>query len=204
MVSNKTLSLVPDEMDRRKAHRLMLSVVAPRPIAWVSTIGPDGTPNLAPFSFFNGVSGNPPTVMFSVGRRQGEPKDTLRNVQETPEFVVNMVSEALAEAMNETAGAWTYGVSEFDVAGLEAAPSVDVKPPRVADTPVALEARVTQIVPVEGSTSTMVLGRIIRYHVREDLLRPNGQVDMKRLLPITRLGGNEYATIGDVFEMFRP
>jgi len=203
-VPYKMTSIVPDELPPRDAYRLMLSVVAPRPIAWVSSVGADGTLNLAPFSFFNGVGGTPPTVMFSVGQRKGQIKDTLRNVQETGEFVVNLVNEALAEAMNQTAGEWSYEVNEFEIAGLSAAASVDVHPPRVAEAPVAMEAKVTQIVPVLGTTSTMVLGRILRYHVRDDLLRPEGLVDATLLRPLARLGGDEYATVGKVFTMKRP
>jgi flavin reductase (DIM6/NTAB) family NADH-FMN oxidoreductase RutF len=198
------ISIVPEELPPRDAYRLMLSVVAPRPVAWVSTIGADGALNLAPFSFFNGVGGTPPTIMFSVGQRKGKAKDTLRNVRETGEFVVNIVSEELAEAMNLTSGEWDYQVNEFELASLETAPSIDVKPPRVALAPVAMEAKVTQIVPVEGTTSTMVLGRIIRYHIREELLRPNGLVDATLVRPVARLGGDEYATIGRVFSMARP
>jgi len=200
----KTLSIIPEDLPLRDAYRLMLSIVAPRPIAWVSSIGADGTLNLAPFSFFNGVGGTPPTVMFSVGQRKGKAKDTLRNVQETGEFVVNIVSEELAEAMNITSGEWDYEVNEFELAGLETAPSIDVCPPRVALAPVAMEGKVTQIVPVVGTTSTMVLGRILRYHIREELLRPNGLVDATLVRPIARLGGDEYATIGRVFSMARP
>jgi len=203
-MQNTMISKVPDEMPPRDAYRLMLSVVAPRPIAWVSTIGADGTLNLAPFSFFNGVGGTPPTIMFSVGQRKGKTKDTLRNVQETGEFVVNIVSEELAEAMNITSGEWDYGVNEFELANLETAPSIDVKPPRVALAPVAMEAKVTQIVPVVGTTSTMVLGKILRYHIREEMLRSNGLVDATLVRPITRLGGDEYSTIGRVFSMLRP
>lgn len=203
-MEQKIISIAPDELPPRDAYRLMLSVIVPRPIAWVSTIGADGTLNLAPFSFFNGVGGTPPTVMFSVGLRKGQIKDTLRNVRETGEFVVNLVNEELAEAMNRTSGEWSYNVNEFELAGLATAPSIDVRPPRVAAAPVAMEAKVTQLVPVIGTTSTMVLGRILRYHIREGLLRPNGLVDATLLRPITRLGGDEYATIGRVFSMVRP
>lgn len=206
-MADKFVSIVPDELERADAYRLMISVIVPRPIAWVSTVGADGTPNLAPYSFFSGVGGTPPTVMFSVGRSRRESgplKDTLRNAQETGEFVVNLVDESLAEAMNLTSGEWPPGVDEFEVAGLETAPSVDVKPPRVAASPVAMEARVTQIVPVEGTTNTLVLGRVLRYHVREGLLRPNGMVDSALMRPVARLGGTEYATFGEVFSMPRP
>ncbi len=200
----KILTLAPHDMPRRDASRLLLSIVAPRPIAWVSTLSAEGKPNLAPFSFFNAVASNPPVVMISIGQRKGQSKDTLRNVQETGEFVLQLVNEALAEAMNLTSGEWEYGANEFELAKLETAPSWEVRPPRVAAAPVAMEARVSQIIPVEGAAATLVLGRIVRYHLREDLLRPNGLVDAAALQPIMRLGGEEYTTLGRVFEMARP
>lgn len=200
----KNISMSPDELPPREASRLLLSIIAPRPIAWVSSMGADGSLNLAPFSFFTAVSANPPTVMIAVGARKGVPKDTLRNVQETSEFVIHIVDETLTEAMNLTSGEWEYGVNEFELAALETIPSIEVKPPRVAAAPVALEAKLAQIVPVEGTTSTLILGRIARYHLRADLLRSDGLIDATLLQPITRLGGAEYATIGRVFEMSRP
>ncbi len=204
-MTQQTISIAPEDLSPPEAYRLMISVVVPRPVAWVSTLGADGTRNLAPYSFFNGVSGTPPVVMFSVGRSRtrGE-KDTLRNVRETGEFVVNIVDHALAGAMNITSGEWPYEADEFALAGLEAAPSVEVKPPRVAAAPAAMECRLHQIIPVEGTTSTMVLGRIVRYHLREGLLRPNGLVDATLMQPIGRLGGDEYATLDRVFTMTRP
>lgn len=200
----KSISMTPGELPPREASRLMLSIVAPRPIAWVSSMGADGSLNLAPFSFFTAVSANPPTVMVAIGARKGKPKDTLRNVQETGELVIHIVDETLAEAMNLTSGEWEYGVNEFELAALETIPSLEVKPPRVAAAPVAMEAKLAQIVPVEGTSSTLILGRILRYHLRADLLRPDGLIDATLLQPITRLGGAEYATIGRVFEMSRP
>ena len=182
------VSIVPDELHPRDAYRLTTSVVVPRPIAWVSTVGSDGTLNLAPFSFFNAVHGNPPTVMFSVGQRLGNPKDTLRNVQETGEFVVHIVDEALAEAMNQTSGDWGYDLNEFELAGLETTPSIDVKPPRVAQAAIAMETRLLQMVHVEESKYTIILGRIVRFHIREDLLRDDGLVEPTLLKPIARLG----------------
>ncbi len=198
------LEIDPASLDPRDAYRLFASVVAPRPIAWVSTVGADGTRNVAPFSFFNAVGGNPPTVMFSVGSRSGQPKDTLRNARETGEFVVHIVDEALAERMNRTSGEWPYDVDEFEQAGLSTTASRVVAPERIAEAAVAMEGRVTQIVPVEGTQYTMIVGRIVRYRVRADLLRDDGLVDALRLRPIARLGGDEYATVGGVFEMLRP
>lgn len=202
--ARQTITIVPEELSARDSYRLLISLVVPRPIAWVSSIGADGSLNLAPFSFFNAVSGSPPIVMVSIGQRKGQPKDTLRNVQETGEFVVNMVDRDLAEAMNQTSGEWAYEVDEFELAGLETAPSIEVRPPRVAAAKVALEAKLTQVIPIEGSTSAMILGRVVRFHIRDGLLRPNGLADAALLQPVARLGGDEYATLGQIFAMARP
>lgn len=198
------LSFVPEEMEPRAPYHLLTSIVAPRPIAWVSTMSQDGKPNLAPYSFFNAVAGFPPTIMFSVSYRQTkEPKekDTLRNVREVKEFVCHIVDEAMANAMIETAVDLPYGVNEFEVAQLDTVCATDVQPLRIADAAVAMECQVTQIVPVEGATNVMVLGRVLRFHVREDLYRPElGLVDTVRMQPITRLGGAvEYTKIGELF-----
>jgi flavin reductase (DIM6/NTAB) family NADH-FMN oxidoreductase RutF len=142
--------------------------------------------------------------MISVGKRHGNPKDTLRNVQETGEFVINIVNEELAAAMNQTSGEWDYDVDEFVRAGLATTPSIDVRPPRVANAPIALECKVTQIVPVIDTPYTMILGRVLRFHIRAGLLRPNGLIDASLLKPVARLGGDEYAMLGRVFEMKRP
>lgn len=205
MIAEQTmLTITPADLDPRDAYRLLISAVVPRPIGWASTIGLDGTLNLAPFSFFNAIGGNPSTVMISVGKRHGNPKDTLRNVQETGEFVINIVNEELAAAMNQTSGEWDYDVDEFVRAGLATTPSIDVRPPRVANAPIALECRVTQIVPVIDTPYTMILGRVLRFHIRAGLLRPNGLIDASLLKPVARLGGDEYAMLGRVFEMKRP
>ena len=203
-MSTRMTTIIPTDLDPRDAYRLLISVVVPRPIGWASTIGADGTLNIAPFSFFNAVSNMPLTVMISVGQRKGQPKDTLRNARETGEYVINIVDEDLAAAMNITSGEWAYDVNEFDRAGLTTAASIDVKPPRVAAAPVALECKVTQIVPVQDTTYTLILGRVLHFHIRADLLRPNGAIDAALLRPVARLSGDEYATLGRVFEMKRP
>jgi len=203
-MSQEMISIVPTDLDPRDAYRLLISAVVPRPIGWASTLGADGTLNIAPFSFFNAVSNMPLTVMISVGQRKGQPKDTLRNARETGEFVINIVDEDLAAAMNVTSGEWAYDVNEFDRAGLATTASIDVQPPRVAAAPIALECKVTQIIPVQDTTYTMILGRVLRFHIRAGLLRPNGQIDAARLKPVARLSGDEYATLGRVFEMKRP
>jgi flavin reductase (DIM6/NTAB) family NADH-FMN oxidoreductase RutF len=202
------VTLVPEQMAPRAPYHLLTSIAAPRPIAWVSTISAAGAPNLAPFSFYNAVAGFPPTVMFSVSyrvTRAPRVKDTLRNVQEVGEFVTHVVDEALSEAMILTSADLPPGTNEFEIAALRAVPSIDVKPPRIAAAPVAMECLVTQIIPVEGATNVMVLGRVLRFHVREDLLRPNGLVDTMRMKPVTRLGGPvEYSKIGELIHLRIP
>ena len=199
-----TISITPGDLHPRDAYRLMLSIVVPRPIAWVSTLGSDGTINLAPFSFFNAVGGTPPTIMVSIGERTGKPKDTLRNVLETGEFVVHISNEALVVQMNETSGDWAYGDNEFELADLTQVPSIDVKPPRIADAPVAMECKATQIVPVSETHYTLVLGQVLRYHIREDLLGQDGLVKSLDLGAVARLGGDEYTAIDRVFALSRP
>ena len=198
------VSINPDELPSAAAYRLLVSCVVPRPIAWVSTISSEGVLNLAPYSFFNAVSGSPLTVMFSVSSRRGRPKDTLINARQTGEFVLNVVDETLAEAMNQTSAEWDYEVDEFERAGLESIPSTVVRPPRVALARVALEAKVSQILPLEGTDSTLVFGQVVCFQLQAGLRRDNGLVDANLLRPLTRLGGEEYATFGEVFTMARP
>jgi flavin reductase (DIM6/NTAB) family NADH-FMN oxidoreductase RutF len=199
-----SITIVPSDLPPRDAYRLMISILVPRPIAWLSTCGSDGSLNLAPFSFFNGVGGTPPTIMVSIGQRQGRPKDSLRNIQETGDFVVNIVGAELAESMNLSSGEYAYDVDEFDLTRLDTLPSLDVTPPRVALAPAAMEVKATQFVPIDGTSYTLVIGQILRYHLRDGILRPDGLVDVHKLNPLARLGGDEYALLERVFEMKRP
>lgn len=199
------LSFVPAEMDDPAPYHLLTSIVAPRPIAWVSTLNANGTTNLAPFSFFTAVAGFPPTIMFSVSYRRKEPrvKHTLSNVREVGEFVCHIVDEAMADAMAKTAMDWPSGVSEIDITGLTAVPSFDIKPLRILESPVAMECKVTQIIPVENATNVMVLGQVLRFHIRDYLYRSDlGLVDTIAMKPIMRLGGPvEYTRIGELFHL---
>jgi flavin reductase (DIM6/NTAB) family NADH-FMN oxidoreductase RutF len=194
----------PSTLDRRQRYRLLISTVAPRPIAWVSTCNLEGQTNLAPFSFFQALSGTPPLVMLSVGRREGRPKDTLRNIQDTGEFVINMVDETVAERMNLTSGEYGPDVDEFALTQLTRAPSEVVSVPRVAESPVSMEARLTQIVPLTGSDYSIIVGEIVRWHITDGLLAPDGLIDIARIRPIARLARDEYTKFGEVFEMIRP
>lgn len=183
-------------------------MIVPRPIAFVSTRSPDGSANLAPFSFFMGVSGEPPLLALSVSTREGEPKDTARNLVETGEFVVNAATEALAEAVNHASGDWPAGVDEFALTGLTPAPSVRVAAPRVLEAAFALECRTHTVVPL-GTAPTdtrLVVGEVVWIHVRDDVLEPGESplVDATRLRPIARLGRNLYSRLGEVFALDRP
>ncbi|MFI5357433.1 MAG: flavin reductase family protein [Opitutales bacterium] len=191
----------------RDAYRWMTAMILPRPIAWVSTISADGKTNLAPFSFFQGVCANPPTLMFvPVNNRQGAKKDTVRNIEAVPEFVVNLVSHALGETMNQTAALLPYGESEFERYGIAAAPAEKVRPPRVAAAPVAFECALDRIVCIgEGPlAANVVFGRILAAHVSETVLDAAGHIDTRKLDLIGRLGGDGYATTRDTFAMERP
>ena len=191
----------------RDAYQWMTSTIMPRPIAWVSTIAPDGKTNLAPFSFFQGVTANPPTLMFvPVNNRQGVKKDTVRNIEAVPEFVVNLVSRELAEQMNATAALLPYGESEFEKFGIVATPSSQVSPPRGAAAPVAFECRLHQIVRIgEGPlAANVVFGRILAAHIRDEVLGADGRPDSGKLDLIGRLGGEDYTLTREVFSIERP
>lgn len=191
----------------RDAYNWMADSITPRPIAWVSTVSPDGKTNLAPFSFFNGITGNPPTLMFSaVTNRAGEKKDTIRNIEATREFVVNLVPYALAERMSACAALLPYGESEFEAFGIAQAASLKVRPPRVAGTPVAFECVLDKVVPVgEGpGSASVVFGRIVSAHVDDAVLGANGRIDAGQLDLVGRLGGEDYATTRERFSLARP
>jgi len=191
----------------RDAYQWMTSTILPRPIAWVSTIAPDGRTNLAPFSFFQGVTASPPTLMFvPVNNREGHKKDTVRNIELVPEFVVNLVPHALAEAMNSTAALLPYGESEFEKFGIASTPSSIVRPPRVALAPVAFECTLSQIVNIGTGplAANVVFGRILVAHVRDDVLGVDGYPDAGKLDLVGRLGREDYSTTRDAFSLKRP
>jgi flavin reductase (DIM6/NTAB) family NADH-FMN oxidoreductase RutF len=190
-----------------KIYRTLVEVVTPRPIAWVTTIDAEGRINLAPFSFFNAFGANPPVVVFSPGlRRDGTKKDTLRNLEVVPQFVLNAAVEDLAEPMNATAKELPSGQSEAEYAGLALEPSTKVRPPRVAASPVHLECQVRQIIPIGDGpiAANLVIGEVLLIHIDDSVLDPSGQVDPRKLRTIARLGGDYYCRSTDLFEMKRP
>ncbi|MFC5951355.1 flavin reductase family protein [Pseudonocardia lutea] len=191
----------PGELGHGRFYKLLTSVVVPRPIAWVSTRSAEGVDNLAPHSFFTVSCVDPPMVQFtSVGR-----KDSLRNATDTGEFVVCLANEAMFEAVNATGTNFPAGVSEFTEVGLTAEPSLTVAPPRVAESPVALECRLEQA--LELGDSTVVIGRVLHAAIDADAFetdaRGHSLPAIDRLRPLARLGRNEWATIGKVLDITR-
>lgn len=192
-----------DLLSARQVYKFMTGAIVPRPIGWISTLSKDGTPNLAPFSYFNAVSSDPPTVMFSSGMRDADtPKDTLRNVQDTGEFVANIVTAELVEAMNASSIDAPHGKSEFDLAGVTPAPAQVVKAPRVLESPVHFECRVSHL--YEVGNNVVVFGRVLHIHVDESVLLGGDKIDIERLAPVGRLAGTSYALIGEPFDLPRP
>jgi flavin reductase (DIM6/NTAB) family NADH-FMN oxidoreductase RutF len=191
----------PHEVPRGRLYRVLIEVIVPRPIAFISTRSREGRTNLAPFSFFNGVSSQPPVVSVAINARQGSPKDTLRNIRETGEFVVNVVTQALFERMVRTSGDWPPETSEFELTGLTPGPSQRVQAPSVVESPVQIECRLYREVEV-GDTS-LVLGEVQCLRV-DDALLTDGRVDPEKLRPIGRLGGDGYTELGRVLHLARP
>ena len=207
------MNVRPGDLPYSEFYRILIGTVVPRPIAWVSTVNAAGQPNLAPFSFFNAICGNPPLLAFAPGMRQRpvgktvkpETKDTLRNVRETGEFVVNMVSYELAEAMNLTSGEYDSSVNEFELAKLKTAPSKMVKVPRVAESPINFECKVYQIIDFPSPThgGSLVIGEILLVHINDAHIK-DGHLDAATLDIVGRMGGIQYTRTNDKFEMVRP
>ncbi len=202
------MEINPTNLPWNSIYKIMIGAIVPRPIGWVSTIDTQGKPNLAPFSFFNAVCANPPHVLFcpTVRSTDGSPKDTLRNVRATGEFVVNIVTEKLAEAMNVTSTEFPAQVDEFAAAQLTPAPAASVRPPRVAESPIHFECQLHQIVEIGSGpgSGSVVIGRVVHLHVDDALLLGGDKIDLRRLQPIGRLAGSGYCRVTDLFEMTRP
>jgi len=201
------LTLDPEAEARTNIYKLMIGAIVPRPIAFVSSVDEQGVRNLAPFSFFSAVCSKPPTVLFCPGIRAAtrERKDTLNNVLATKEFVVNIVSEEIAERMNLTSAEVGPEVDEFELSGLTPLASVIVRPPRVAESPVQMECKLREVVTISDQPGggSIVIGEVLRFHVREDLV-DNFRVDADRLKAIGRMGGPTYCRTRDRFDMERP
>jgi len=185
------------------SHQLLKGFVAPRPVAWISTLSREGVANAAPYSCYTFVATVPPMVCFSVELRDGRKKDTLRNVEDTGDFVVNLFGEDLVQPMNATAEDFPPDVSEILKVGLTPAPGERVRAPRISECPASLECRAVQIIELGRSRHSLVIGEVLFAHVRDDLYR-DGTLDVVRLRPVGRLAGNQYCRLGEVFELDRP
>jgi flavin reductase (DIM6/NTAB) family NADH-FMN oxidoreductase RutF len=215
------MDVTPSQLAHREFYNILISAVGPRPIAWVSTLSASGQPNLAPFSFFNAVCAKPPLLAFAPGMRlpkkagaaigevagapAGHPKDTLRNIRETKEFVINIVTFELAEAMNLTAGDYEASIDEFELAKVSSAPSKVVRPRRVTESPVSFECKLYQILDFNPAPEggSLVIGEIVSLHINERNLK-EGRLDRNSLDLIGRLGGTQYTRTTQRFEMIRP
>lgn len=195
--------IAPDSLTPKDLYFLLTSIVVPRPIALVTSISESGIVNAAPFSFFNAVCADPPMLMLSIERRQGRQKDTSRNILSRREFVVNVVAEEIAEAMNVTSAAFPPDVSEVEQAGLSLSPSTFVSVPRLAGSPVNLECRLARWMEIGNGPSDLILGEIAAFHVRDDLFT-EGRVDPLKLKAVGRFSGSRYCRTTDQFQMKRP
>jgi flavin reductase (DIM6/NTAB) family NADH-FMN oxidoreductase RutF len=201
------MEINPDELTAQQRYKLLIGSVVPRPIAFVSTIDQKGKRNLAPFSFFNVVCYNPMILAFfpQKYKKDGELKDTVKNIKATSEFVINIPTEAIADAMNAASGLYDYGVDEFEVTGLTPAPSVAIKPPRVLESPVNFECRLERMIEFGSDKGgcDAVFGRVVHLHINDDLI-DDFRIDIQKLKPVARLAGNSYSKIGEIFDIERP
>ena len=203
-------SFDPELLETRDVHRLLSSSIAPRPIAFASTIDSNGNINLSPFSFFNVFSSNPPILIFSPARRvrDNTTKHTLQNAIETKEVVINTVDFSIVEQMSETSKEYDKGVNEFIETGLTEVPSIKVKPPRVLESPVSFECVVENIVSLgeHGGAGQLVIAKVIHIHVKKEYLNENNQIDSEKLNLVARLGGDWYTRVTkeSMFKLEKP
>ena len=195
--------------DHGLPHDPFKSCVVPRPIAWVSSIHPNGAINLAPFSFFNALASNPKLVMISFNgyHQHGDEKDSLFNIKSSGEFVLNMVSLAMKDAMNTTTAEVPHEINEIELAGLATEESILVKPPRVSAAPIHLECVFHQEIKLpctlENSINTMIIGRVLGIHIKDEVLS-DGLIDLDKIKPMARLGYQQYTAVDNIFTMKRP
>lgn len=200
------MTIDPRNCDVRSVYQLMIGAIVPRPIAFVSSISAAGILNLAPFSFFTGVSADPPVVCFCpMVRVNGSTKDTLNNIRETGEFVVNIVSEEISGQMNKCSGEYPPDADEFQISGLTPVTSETVKAPRVLESPVNMECRLVQIVEISARPlgGSIVFGEVLRFHVKDGFAE-GFKIDPDRLNAVGRMGGPTYTRTRDRFDMQRP
>lgn len=199
--------LDPATASQKDIYKVLTGAVIPRPIGWISTVDENGVPNLAPFSFFNAVGEDPPHVIFSTVRPDNTNKDTLNNVLSTRQFVVNMATEQLVEAVNTTSAALPPDVNEFDYAGLTPVPSILVKAPRVKESPIHFECELVHHYTLEGHKhggATIMIGKIVMFHMDDSVMLDDYKINQDAYRPVARLAGSNYAKIGEIFSIKRP
>lgn len=196
----------PNELEYSAIYKLLTGAVIPRPIGWISSISEAGINNLAPFSYFNAVGEDPPHVMFSTVRSNNTNKDTLNNVLATKQFVVNMVTEELAERMNATSQPVPADVDEFKLTGLTPIPSIKIKPMRVKESLVTFECEMVHHYFLEdhkNGGACIIIGRIVMMHFDNKVLLDNYKINLETYKPIARLAGSNYAKLGELFSIKR-
>jgi len=204
------LVIDPKELPIPQLHQYLIGSVGPRPICFASTVDANGVPNLAPFSFFNVFSANPPILVFAPNNsgRTGQPKHTLLNVKEVPEVVINVVTESMVEQMNVAAAPWDKGVSEFEKAGFTPVQSDLVKPFRVAESPSQIECKVLEIkeMGVGGGAGNLVICQVVRMHIKDEVLNDENKIDQRKMKLVGRLGASWYSKTDDaaLFELAQP
>ena len=199
----------PERNDHGLPHSPFKSCVVPRPIGWISTTSVDGIDNLAPYSQFISLNFDPPYVMFSANQTfEGKRKDTVVNIEQTGEFVYNIATWDLREAVNRSAMQVTPEVDEFELAGVTKAPSVRVKVKRVAESPIQFECQYVQTLRLPGNgpmgSVDIIIGRVLLVHVKDDVIGPDGRLDIPKIRPLARLGYYDYTSVESVFEMVIP
>jgi len=208
-MDTELLTLRPEELETRDLHGYLLGAVGPRPIAFASTVDAEGNPNLAPFSFFNVFSANPPVLIFSPARRvrDNTTKHTLENVLETREVVINVVTYPMVQQMSLASTEYDRGVNEFEKAGFTMVPSEMVTPCRVGESPVQFECRVTKVEALgeEGGAGNLIFSEVVRMHLKKEVLDNQGRLDPAKLDLVARMGGNWYSRASDgLFEVPKP
>ena len=204
------ITVKPEEISTPQLHQYLLGSIGPRPICFASTIDAEGRPNLAPFSFFNVFSANPPVVVFAPNNsgRDGSPKHTYLNVKEVPEVVINIVTYDMVQKMNVAAAPWDRGVSEFEKAGFTPVKSDLVQPWRVAESPVQMECTVMEVkeLGTGGGAGNLVIARVVRIHVNEEFIGEDGKIDQTRIGLVGRMGGSWYCKTGpdSMFQLAQP
>ena len=210
MFMNNIKSIDPAELETKEVHKILLSSIAPRPIAFASTIDAKGSVNLSPFSYFNVFSSNPPILIFSPSRRvrDNTTKHTLENAKETKEVVINIVNHSIVEQMSKSSREYDKGVNEFIETGLTQVPSLKVKPPRVLESPISFECKVDNIVSLgdSGGAGQLIIAKVVQIHINKDYLDSEGGIDSEKLDLVARMGGDWYTRVNkdSMFKIPKP